>query len=310
MILIAGASGLLGSNLAFTCSIRGIPFHGTYHQHPLHDDTGSFSRRDLSRPDEVREVMREIRPSVVVNCSAFTNVDGAESAPEQAHSANVDLPALLAEASQETGARFLHISTDGVFHGNGTPLTEADAVQPLNVYAQTKLKGEQGVLAANPNALVVRTCIYGWNCIRKESLAEWVLRNLGEKKKITGFTDVVFNPLYVGHLADLLLALASGAASGLLHLGCADFVSKFEFARRVAATFGADANLVEPGQLTEMRLRASRPGYTVLSCGRAEQVLQRPMPSLDEGIHAMKSFSDGGMLRKLKTWGERSHGNV
>jgi dTDP-4-dehydrorhamnose reductase len=305
VILIAGASGLLGSNLAFYLKQQDISFHGTYLQHALHADGGLFSRRDLSQPAEVTALFAEVRPELVVNCSAFTNVDSAEASEQEALTVNALLPELLAKESAARGAKFVHISTDGVFDGSGTPLHESDPPRPLNAYARGKLEGERRVLAAHPGALVIRTCIYGWNAIQKESLAEWVLRNLREGKPITGFTDVTFNPLYVEHLSELILALARVDATGIVHTGTRDAVNKCEFARQVAEDFGADQGLIRPGSVAQMKFRAARPNYTVLDCARAEELLGRTMPLLREGIHAMKSFSDGGNVSQLKSWGER-----
>lgn len=313
MILIAGASGLLGSNFALTCLAEGRPFHGTYHQHPLQDAAGAgghFSRRDLSSAGEVEALIREVEPSLVVNCSAYTNVDSAETAEEQARTVNAELPELLARASRTSGAKFVHISTDGVFHGNGRPLSEDDAPEPLNAYARGKLEGEERVLAANPDALVIRTCIYGWNCIQKESLAEWITRNLREGRQITGFTDVTFNPLYVGHLAKLILKLVERKIAGRVHLGTRDAASKYEFACKIADGFGLDGGLIKSGRVAEMQLRARRPNYTVLNCARAEALLEEPMPSIGEGIAAMRGLADSRWYQQLKGWGERADGNV
>jgi dTDP-4-dehydrorhamnose reductase len=303
VILIVGASGLLGSNLSFLCSSRGLPFHGTYLSHAMTDRRGFFSRRDLRLKSEIELLFGEVMPDVVINCSAYTNIDRAEESPNDAFAVNADLPELLAEESKHRNAHFIHISTDGVFDGDATPLTEQDSARPANVYARSKLIGDQKVLAANSSALIIRTCIYGWSCTGRESLAEWILKQLEAGKAFTGFADVFFNPLYVGTLSNFILDFAKLKTSGLVNLGSRDSLTKFEFARALADEFGLDAGLVKPGKLTDVSFVARRPNYTVLDCGRAEKLLGHAMPTTDEGINAMRGFKEEGMWQQLKRWG-------
>jgi dTDP-4-dehydrorhamnose reductase len=303
VILIVGASGLLGSNLAFVCSQRGLPFHGTYLSQTMTDPRGCFSRRDLRIKREVEALLSEVSPDVVMNCSAYTNLDGAEKSPDDAFAINAGLPELLAEETRRRNIHFIHVSTDGIFDGDGTPHTERATPRPANVYARSKLIGEQKVMAANSGALIVRTCIYGWSCTGRESLAEVILNQLASGKVFTGFTDVFFNPLHVGTISALMLDLANVAAHGLINLGSHDSLTKFAFARALADEFKLDAGLIRPGKLADISFVARRPNYTVLDCGRATELLGHAMPGNTEGIKAMRDFRDEGMRHKLKQWG-------
>jgi dTDP-4-dehydrorhamnose reductase len=303
VILIVGASGLLGSNLAFLCTRRNLPFHGTYLFHAMTDPRGCFSRRDLRQREEVELLFSEVSPDVVINCSAYTNIDEAENSPDAAFAINATLPELLAEESQRRNVRFIHISTDGVFDGKGTAFTEGESPRPANVYAKSKWIGDLKVMDANPSALVIRTCIYGWSCMGRQSLAEVILNQLVVGEVFTGFTDVFFNPLYVGTLSALMLELADSGTHGLINLGSDDSLSKFEFARALAEEFGLDTGMVRPGKLADVAFVARRPNYTVLDCGRAKELLGRAMPVTRDDIRALRSFNDKGMRQILKQWG-------
>lgn len=309
MILIVGASGLLGSNLAFLCSQRRLPFHGTYLSHTMIDPRGCFSRRDLRHQEQVELLFSEVSPDVVMNCSAYTNLDEAEKSPDDAFAINVALPEFLAEESKRRNVRFIHISTDGVFDGRGTAFTELDSPRPPNVYAKSKWIGDLKVMHANPSALIIRTCIYGWSCMGRLSLAEVILNQLVLGKVFIGFTDVFFNPLYVGTLSTLMLELADLGTQGLINLGSDDALSKFEFARALAEEFGLDTTMIRPGKLADVAFVARRPNYTVLDCGRAKELLGRALPVTSEGIRALRNFQDEGMRQELRQWGSTNGDN-
>lgn len=302
MILITGASGLLGSNLSYVCSRRDVPFQGTYWSHTMADPRGFFSRRDLRVKSDVTSLFSEVKPDVVINCSAFTNVDQAERSSKEALTVNADVPEFLAAESKRRNIQFIHISTDGVFNGHGTPLTERDPPGPVNVYAESKLIGERRVLAVYSSALIIRTCIYGWSCMGRESLAEWILKQLFEGLPLSAFVDVSFNPLYVGTLSCLILELAHLRVTGVINLGSCDEMTKFEFARALADEFELDAELIKRGKISDLSLVARRPHYTVLDCCRAETLLGRTMPTLIMGIRAMHRFREKGMLQQMKEW--------
>ncbi len=145
-VLVFGASGQVGSEL-----LAAAP--GDAHVTAL--DVGDADIRD---PVAVSRVLRQANPGVVINCAAHTNVDGAESAADEAMATNGVAPGIIAESCKDIAARLLHISTDYVFDGRANaPYTLNAAVGPINVYGSTKLEGERRVLAAGGNAAVVRT---------------------------------------------------------------------------------------------------------------------------------------------------------
>jgi dTDP-4-dehydrorhamnose reductase len=138
-----------------------------------------------------------MRPAWIVHCAAATNVDWCESHPVECMRVNAEAAGALARAARSIGARLVYISTDSVFDGVSGGYRETDPVSPVNHYARSKASGESAVLDEIPDALVLRTNIYGWNLQSKHSLAEWALARLEGGEVVPGFRDVSFSPLLV-----------------------------------------------------------------------------------------------------------------
>jgi dTDP-4-dehydrorhamnose reductase len=257
-------------------------------------------RADLTDAAVVGELMRRWRPRWVLHCAALTDVDYCEDHPDEAERINVEMSRLLAEAAGQVGAGFAYISTDSVFDGKRGGYSEDDAPNPLNVYAATKLKGEEAVRSALPRALILRTNFYGWSLQHKQSLSEWVIERLEARDPFPGFQDVVFNPLLVNDLSSLVIEMMDRGLHGLYHLGCDRPCSKYEFAVALARVFGLDASIVVPGFLEARPMRATRPRSTWLRTDRVREALGRPVPGLEEGLRRLRHFRDTGTVRELR----------
>src|ERR1700678_2032423 len=229
MILVTGASGLLGASVISLAQTQGREVVGLYHRHPVRMDGVRCLPADLTDQAETRRIFQELGPSSVVHCAAATEVDWCEQHPEEAHRVNVMVPAVIAEMSAASDARLLYISTDSVFDGERGSYVETDTPGPVNVYAKTKLSGEREVLRQNPGAAIARVNLYGWNAQNKLSLAEWILNRLTLGKLVPGFSDVVFCPVLANDLAEVLLALLDENLAGLYHVVGSEAVSKYEF---------------------------------------------------------------------------------
>ena len=294
-LVVTGGTGLLGATVIYTARELGWDVAAGYHRFPLHADR--FRTFDMA---ECEAVIDEFRPTHVVHCVAATNVDWCEAHPVEAHEIHVALTSKVAAAAQRVDAGFVYVSTDSVFDGERGGYRETDTPNPLNVYARTKLEGESAARDACVNTLVVRTNLFGWNLQPKVSLAEWVLVQLEEQKKITGFTDVRFSPLLVNELAEMLLRAADAGLRGLFHLGASDGCSKFEFARTIAAVFDLRADLIEPGTLRSANLGAPRPLDTTLDASAIATALGVQLPTVRSGVERMRRQRDEGYLREFR----------
>jgi dTDP-4-dehydrorhamnose reductase len=222
----------------------------------------------------------------IVNCAAWTDVDGAESKRELAHAVNADGAGNLARGAARIGVPLLHMSTDYVFDGvaplgadgRARPYVESDPTGPRSVYGSTKLDGERQVLAASPAHLVVRTAwLYG---VDGPNFVETMLRLAGERDAVQVVTDQVGSPTWSGHLAPAILGLLERQVSGLVHLTGAGEVSWNGFATEIFRQADVQC-LVEPASSEQMARPAPRPAWSALASER-DDVL--PMPDWRDGL--------------------------
>jgi len=299
-ILVTGASGLLGASIISLAQEQGRKVVGLYHSHPVDVDGVKLLAADLAHEGDALRVFMEVDPSSVIHCVAATGVDWCEEHPEEAHQYNAKMAAVIAGITARSGARLLHISTDSVFDGGSGNYTERDAPAPVNVYAETKLQGEREVLRENPAAAIARVNFYGWNAQNKQSLAEWILERLNTGNLVPGFSDVVFCPVLANDLAEVLLALLDQNLAGLYHVVGSEAVSKYEFARRVASTFGFNPEQVIPARLADAGLKARRPLNTSLNTGKICAALGHAMPDLESGVRRFAQLRDNGYADRFK----------
>jgi dTDP-4-dehydrorhamnose reductase len=299
-IVITGASGLLGLNLALEAAGYGHEVTGVVNDHALKSTTFRVIRSDLLVPGAVERLIDETRPEWVINCAALAVVDACESNPDLAVKLNIELPEKLATIVGRGGARLVHVSTDAVFDGQRGGYTEEDLPNPLSVYARTKLEGEQAVAVADPEAIIARTNIYGWSLSGKRSLAEFFFYNLDEKKPVMGFTDVYFCPLLVNDMAQLLLRMLSKGLRGLYHVVSSECVTKYEFGVALAERFGLDASLIHPASVSESGLKAARSPRLTLSASKLARDLGEYTPALSPSLDRFYRLSLQGYPQALK----------
>lgn len=213
---------------------------------------------DIAEPHSVGAALDRVKPRLVINCAAYTNVDGAESERDAAQLSNAIGPKVLAQACRERKIQLVHFSTDQVFDGNYTiPRKETDPTNPLNQYAATKLAGEQAVLEAWDRHLVFRVqWLYGE---KKDRFTP-----LRDKKVFTPFQDQIGAPTWTQEIAQTVLEAVTREANGLYHLAYDDWASWYEIFGFVKASMGYPVQL-EPKLTSEVDLPARRPLFSVMS---------------------------------------------
>ena len=298
-LLVTGASGLLGANLVLE-AIESHQVTAVSRQHPVRVAGVTSYRVDLTDRQAARALVAEAAPEAIVHCAAATDVDGCERDPGMARLLNRDMAETIAAAAREQGAAFVFISTDAVFDGETGAYDETAGPEPLSVYGRSKLEVEQAVLRAHPQALIVRTNIYGWNAQAKESLAEWFLRRCQEGIRSPGWTDVSSTPILVNDLAGVILRLLATGRAGVYHVGGATCLSKYDFGRRVAAAFDFDPDLIAPASVREAELMAPRALRLCLQCDKTESALGARLPTVDEGLARFRGLRQEGWVRRLK----------
>jgi dTDP-4-dehydrorhamnose reductase len=302
-LLITGVSGLLGSNLAWLASnrcqvvgvLRGERVTACPGKAPF-----DLVQTDLTGDGQIARVLDDAKPDVVIHCAALTDVDRCEVAPDEAARINTDLPVRIAEATAQRGIQLIHISTDSVFDGEQGDYTEEDRPHPLNVYSQTKLDSEVLVARAHPQALIARVNFYGWSWQGRRSLSEWFYNNLAAGNVVSGFTDLVFCPLLVNDLADILLRMMERRMSGLYHVVSSESLSKYDFGQRLAREFGFDENLVRPKSSLTAGMKAPRSRILSLNCAKLVRDLGEEMPAQAPAIQRYADLFHQGYPRRLR----------
>jgi dTDP-4-dehydrorhamnose reductase len=178
----------------------------------------------------------------------------------------------------------VHISTDAVFDGQIGGYDEEDPVNPLSVYAQTKLAGEEAVRESYVDAVIARVVFFGWSLTGDRSLSEFFFNNLCMGHPIKGFTDTRFCPLYAEDLAEVLLEMLVAGLTGTYHVVSPEGLSKYEFGVRIARRFGFDSELIEPIRMQDIKRDAPRALDLTLKPDKVEDALGHPLPSIGAGI--------------------------
>ena len=293
-LLVTGVSGLLGINLALEAVQQGFDVVGWTNNQTLQNTPFQQETVALENLESLPVALQNARPDAVIHCAAIANLDVAEQNPQLADLVNAQAPGVLALAAKKLGIPFVQISTDAVFDGSKGNYSEDDLPNPLNTYAQSKLAGEEAVRQAYPDAIIARVVFFGWSLTGKRSLAEFFFNNLSEGKRVNGFTDSIFSPLYVRDLADLLLEAMSKKLTGTYHFFSSESVSKYDFGVAIARRLGFDESLITPVQTAQGNLLTKRSLNLSINTAKLQCVLGHELPGAFEGVeHLFEDYQKG-----------------
>lgn len=256
-LLITGAAGMLGTDVQVAAQARG---------HEL----VALSRAELDISDgrAVAAAVAAAAPEAIINCAAYTDVDGAEADPDAAGEVNASGPGFLAQAAEAAGAWLVHVSTDYVFSGTQTtPYLESDATGPRSIYGSTKLLGERAIAIWQPDrhTIVRSSWLFG---TAGRCFPATMLRLASENDRLNVVDDQRGAPTYTGHLAPALVDLAATQQlPGLVHVAASGECSWYEFAVEIMRATNTPVE-VQPCTTDQFPRPARRPAYSVLSSGR------------------------------------------
>ncbi len=286
-ILITGAGGMVGRALVAHAAACG-------------DEVFAHEREslDITNADAVRETFERERPESVVNCAAWTDVDGCELNPERAVLVNAEAVEILARHSRLAGASFVTISTDYVFDGGKEGFyTQRDDPEPQSAYGIAKLQGERRAQRASARTVVVRT---GWifGVGGKNFLATAVERaRRGEHLK--AISDAYGTPTYAPHLAARLRDLAARDLPGTYHIvNGGEGASFLEFAREAVRAAAVEEVEIESVRMDSLRRPAPRPRNSRLRCLLSEAIRLAPLPHWRQALREFAKVEGGGEKEK------------
>ncbi len=244
---------------------------------------------DVTRTEDFVRAVEEVNPDVVINCAAYTDVDGCEDRPLQAFAVNAVAPGFMAAECHKRGVYFIHISTDYVFDGGkNSPYVESDHPFPVSIYGVSKLAGEHLVLSNSPSALVVRTSgLYGPSFEGKGAynFVLFVLTAAREKGEVTLVQDHVLSPTFTFDLAKGILGILAEKPSGIIHMANEGAVSWVKVGREILAVAGIRAQIREV-TWAHLKRKAKRPRYSAL----ASEVKPGLLPSWRDALRRYMSM--------------------
>jgi dTDP-4-dehydrorhamnose reductase len=294
IILLTGKNGQVGGEL-----LRLLPQLGEVF-------APGREQLDLSKPDDIRRTIQDVRPQLIVNAAAYTAVDQAETDQATAQAINQEAPGLMAVEAKKIGATLLHYSTDYVFDGTKrVPYDEADSANPINIYGKTKFAGEQAIRSSGVPHLIFRTA---WVYARRgRNFLLTIVRLATEREELRIVNDQVGAPTCAADLAAATCKILAGIAEwnreqfifskvcGTYHMSAAGQTTWFEFAKRILeeakansrdliwladATKGRQliAHRLTPISTEEFGAPTRRPAYSVLSNSRLKQSFGLALP--------------------------------
>lgn len=289
-LYITGIAGLLGNNivkkLVNRCDITGVDILD------LNIPNITYEKFSLYEKDKLREHIAQVGPDALIHTAAAVNVDECEENPEWAYQLNEEVTKNIAIICNDLGIKLVYISSDAVFDGENDKLySEADATNPLNVYAKTKLGGEKYVLGYERN-LVFRTNIYGQNIQDKKSFGEWIVSSLEEGKTLNMFEDIDFSPILVSDLAEIIYKALMADLCGLYHVCATGCISKYEFGIKMKEIFDLHTGIINKSQSETMHFKAKRSKHMGMSNEKIRKELGIRIRTPEESIREFKRLYD------------------
>jgi dTDP-4-dehydrorhamnose reductase len=238
---------------------------------------------DITQERQTIDRISSIRPKVIINCAAYTNVDGSETEKSLAFSVNSEGARNVAIASTAANALLVYLSTDYIFDGSAqTPYHENSSPNPLNIYGRSKLQGEIHVQERCKNHLIIRTAwLYGH---KGNNFVEAILRQAERKKELQVVNDQLGSPTFTRDLSGAINDLLDTAERGIFHVTNSGSCTWFEFAEAILRAKGFMDRIVHPISSQDLNRLAKRPAYSVLDCTRYERATGKKMRHWLEGL--------------------------
>jgi len=292
-VLVVGSNGLLGqkvSEMLVHSGVSAVTLSSVEDAPVRVMEPAMYVKADVTSKKEVKQLVSQAEPDVIINCAAITNVDACESERELAWKVNVGGVENLVEASHRTNARIVHVSSDYVFDGKSGPYSEDDRPEPLSYYGKTKLASENALLISGREFFIARTMVlYGHAQGVKANFVLWIVQSLEKKTPIRIVDDQIGNPTLADDLAYGLLRGVELRKSGIYNIAGRDIMSRYEFALRVADVFSLDHSLITPIKTSDLNQPAPRPLKSGLITLKAEVELGLKPATVEQGLAILKN---------------------
>ena len=274
-ILLVGSTGMLGSEIynKFKDIFTLLPTS-------CNNPNKNTLKLDVTNFNNVNDVVNDFNPSIIINSSAYTDVDKAEKNKMLARNINVLGVANLIKASKK-GTKLIHISSDYVFDGKKGNYKEEDLTYPINYYGKTKLESENLIIGSNKPYVIFRPNVLYSSNFKYSNFLSWIFSSLSKNIHLSIVSDQKSNPTYIPELVKAIFNSILLDFRGILHIGSNDSLSRFEFACKVCKIFKLNAELISKIESANLKQPASRPLNSTLNTSKIKEVLDMKFADTD-----------------------------
>lgn len=287
-ILFFGGSGLLALNWANKI-YKNWNIILLKHKRNFSFEHAKIIQLEKISKSNIIEIINKVKPFVVVNCAAITEVEKCEKENDNAKLVNSILPQIIANVCKLMRIKFVQISTDHLFNGEKSFYQEDNPISPLNNYGITKAQAEISVLNENPEALLIRTNFFGWGTSYRDSFSDWIIKSLRESKVIKLFSDVYFTPIYIEELINIIHILIEKNKQGIFNIVSKERISKFEFGIKIAKIFKYPLTLISPISIDDIDFLVTRPKDMSLSTSKLTNEIKYQIKDLESQLLDLKN---------------------
>ena len=297
-ILVTGSNGLLGQKIISlirkTKRANLIATSKGENRYPFNDGY-TYAEMDITRPEEVKEVVEHYKPDVIINTAAITNVDTCHTDHDLCRKINVDAVRTLVEVSEEKGIHLIHLSTDFVFDGASGPYDEEAKLNPVSYYGESKRDAELLIKASASKWSIIRTVlVYGITVnMSRSNIVLWVKSSLEKGTPIKVVNDQWRTPTLAEDLAEGCLLAAEKEAQGVFHISGKDMMTVYDIAEQVAEFWKLDKSLLSPVSSASLNQEAKRPIKTGFIINKARKELNYQPHSFKEGLAVLDAQFNG-----------------
>ena len=288
-ILITGSNGLLGQKLIY--QLIGYPDYQVFatsrgENRTLIKKRYEYIPLDITQEQEIQETFDYVKPDIVINTAAITNVDACEDEKKECWELNVEAVQYLATACEKYNAHLIHVSTDFIFDGVSGPYNEESVPNPISYYGESKLAAEEIVKNSLCKFSIVRTVlVYGVvDNMSRSNIVLWAKGALETGKELTVVDDQYRTPTLAEDLAHGCILIAQKGAEGIYNISGDEYMCITDLVKRVAKYFKFDENLVKPISSSSLNQKAARPPKTHLLLDKAKKELDYMPSSFEEGL--------------------------
>jgi len=281
-ILVTGSAGLVGTQIVRDLVNNNIQVYSCYNQ--TKPELGIITHLDLTKKDDIVNIMNKIKPNVVIHLGAMTDVELCETEKILAKKINTDATEILALESEKYKSFFVYMSTDYVFDGKIGMKKEEDEPNPINFYGKSKLDGEKVFKKISTPNIIIRTSTPFAIHSKKISFPFWIKNNLESKKEISVLIDQFTSPSYVPNISEMIIEIIEKKITGIIHLAGDTKISRYDFALDICKIINADKQYLKVTKMKQMPWKAQRPIDSSLDVSKAKEILDHKPEKIENSL--------------------------